>query len=258
MPTDEVRAGWPTGRRLEHRPLSDGRRAEVRSEFSSRPGRSEPGGARPVPICVTASPPLAARAAAVSGRFLHTLDSAALLGHPSLRSRPRKRRLEGPSWHAPRSTAAPGRPVKMWLESARLAGRALTASRARRGTRPRIERDRRFASAYLLGAICPAPRPRHHPGDADSQHRRHGRRGETGKPVTFQCRRRSSSSGAGSPLTAFSRQHRPPAHSRPARQPQLNATEVTSPQYLRGNCLSHLRIGHRRRLSTRVAMPGTP
>src|SRR5437763_16570308 len=52
---------------------------------------------------------------------------------------------------------ARGKPVEVWfLDEARV-GRQGTLTRvwARRGTRPRAPRDRRYAWAYLFGAVCP-------------------------------------------------------------------------------------------------------
>jgi hypothetical protein len=51
-----------------------------------------------------------------------------------------------------------GRPVEVWFQDEARVGQQGTISRiwAKRGTRPRIKRDRRFTWAYLFGAICPA------------------------------------------------------------------------------------------------------
>jgi hypothetical protein len=49
-------------------------------------------------------------------------------------------------------------PVEIWFQDEARVGQQGTLTRiwARRGTRPRIKRDRRFTWAYLFGAICPA------------------------------------------------------------------------------------------------------
>ncbi len=54
-----------------------------------------------------------------------------------------------------------GRPVEIWFQDEARVGQqgTLTGIWAKRGTRPRIKRDRRFTRftwAYLFGAICPA------------------------------------------------------------------------------------------------------
>ena len=52
---------------------------------------------------------------------------------------------------------ARGKPVEVWfLDEARVGQQGtLTRVWARRGTRPRAPRDRRYAWAYLFGAVCP-------------------------------------------------------------------------------------------------------
>src|SRR3954466_15148294 len=52
---------------------------------------------------------------------------------------------------------ARGKPVEVWfLDEARVGQQGtLTRVRARRGTRPRAPRDRRYTWAYLFGAVCP-------------------------------------------------------------------------------------------------------
>src|SRR4051812_31752704 len=52
---------------------------------------------------------------------------------------------------------ARGKPVEVWFEDEARVGRQGTLTRvwARRGTRPRAPRDRRYAWAYLFGAVCP-------------------------------------------------------------------------------------------------------
>ncbi|MGH6853100.1 MAG: transposase [Methylocella sp.] len=51
-----------------------------------------------------------------------------------------------------------GKPVEIWFQDEARVGQQGTLTRiwAKRGTRPRIKRDRRFTWAYLFGAICPA------------------------------------------------------------------------------------------------------
>ena len=52
---------------------------------------------------------------------------------------------------------ARGTPVEVWFQDEARVGQqgTLTRVRARRGTRPRAPRDRRYAWAYLFGAVCP-------------------------------------------------------------------------------------------------------
>ncbi len=53
---------------------------------------------------------------------------------------------------------ATGKPVEVWFQDEARVGQQGTLTRiwAKRGTRPRALRDRRFNWAYLFGAICPA------------------------------------------------------------------------------------------------------
>ena len=53
---------------------------------------------------------------------------------------------------------AAGNPVEVWFQDEARVGQQGTLTRiwARRGTRPRALRDRRFTWAYLFGAVCPA------------------------------------------------------------------------------------------------------
>jgi DDE superfamily endonuclease len=52
---------------------------------------------------------------------------------------------------------ARGRPIEVWFQDEARVGQQGTLTRiwARRGTRPRAPRDRRYAWAYLFGAVCP-------------------------------------------------------------------------------------------------------
>lgn len=52
---------------------------------------------------------------------------------------------------------ARGRPVEVWFQDEARVGQQGTLTRvwARRGTRPRAPRDRRYVWAYLFGAVCP-------------------------------------------------------------------------------------------------------
>ena len=52
---------------------------------------------------------------------------------------------------------ATGKPVEVWFQDEARVGQQGTLTRvwARRGTRPRAPRDRRYAWAYLFGAVCP-------------------------------------------------------------------------------------------------------
>jgi hypothetical protein len=56
------------------------------------------------------------------------------------------------------SPVSAGRPVEIWFQDEARVGQQGTVARlwAKRGTRPRLKRDRRFTWAYLFGAICPA------------------------------------------------------------------------------------------------------
>ncbi len=55
---------------------------------------------------------------------------------------------------------AAGKPVEVWFTDEARVGQQGTLTRvwARRGSRPRAPRDRRYQSAYLFGAICPERR----------------------------------------------------------------------------------------------------
>ena len=50
-----------------------------------------------------------------------------------------------------------GKPIEIWFADEARVGQQGTLTRiwARRGTRPRAPRDRRYGWAYLFGAICP-------------------------------------------------------------------------------------------------------
>jgi len=52
---------------------------------------------------------------------------------------------------------AAGKPIEVWFQDEARVGQqgTLTRVRARRGTRPRAPRDRRYAWAYLFGAVRP-------------------------------------------------------------------------------------------------------
>jgi DDE superfamily endonuclease len=52
---------------------------------------------------------------------------------------------------------ATGKPVEIWFQDEARVGQQGTVTRvwARRGTRPRAPRDRRYTWAYLFGAVCP-------------------------------------------------------------------------------------------------------
>jgi hypothetical protein len=51
-----------------------------------------------------------------------------------------------------------GKPIEIWFQDEARVGQQGTLTRlwARRGTRPRAPRDRRYAWSYIFGAICPA------------------------------------------------------------------------------------------------------
>ena len=54
-------------------------------------------------------------------------------------------------------TALTGTPIEIWFQDEARVGQQGTLTRiwARRGTRPRAPRDRRYKYAYLFGAVCP-------------------------------------------------------------------------------------------------------
>jgi hypothetical protein len=54
--------------------------------------------------------------------------------------------------------AARSKPIEIWFQDEARIGQQGTLTRvwARRGTRPRAPRDRRYDWAYLFGAVCPA------------------------------------------------------------------------------------------------------
>ncbi len=56
--------------------------------------------------------------------------------------------------------SAKGKPVEVWFQDEARVGQQGTLARlwARRGSRPPAPRDRRYAWAYLFGAVCPARR----------------------------------------------------------------------------------------------------
>ncbi len=55
---------------------------------------------------------------------------------------------------------ARGKPVEVWFQDEARVGQQGTVTRvwARRGSRPRAPRDRRYTSAWLFGAVCPERR----------------------------------------------------------------------------------------------------
>ena len=58
------------------------------------------------------------------------------------------------------AVAAPGAPVEVWFADEARVGQQGTLTRvwAKRGSRPRAPRDRRYTSAWLFGAVRPARR----------------------------------------------------------------------------------------------------
>jgi hypothetical protein len=52
---------------------------------------------------------------------------------------------------------APGTPIEIWFADEARVGQQGTLTRvwAKRGSRPRAPRDRRYTSAWLFGAVCP-------------------------------------------------------------------------------------------------------
>ena len=55
---------------------------------------------------------------------------------------------------------APGTPIEVWFMDEARVGQQGTLTRvwAKRGTRPRAVRDRRYTWAWLFGAVCPERR----------------------------------------------------------------------------------------------------
>ena len=55
------------------------------------------------------------------------------------------------------AAAAPGTPIEVWFADEARVGQQGTLTRvwAKRGSRPRAPRDRRYTSAWLFGAVCP-------------------------------------------------------------------------------------------------------
>ena len=55
---------------------------------------------------------------------------------------------------------APGTPIEIWFADEARVGQQGTLTRvwAKRGSRPRAPRDRRYTSAWLFGAVCPERR----------------------------------------------------------------------------------------------------
>jgi DDE superfamily endonuclease/Winged helix-turn helix len=64
--------------------------------------------------------------------------------------------------------SARGKPIEVWFSDEARVGQQGTLTRvwARRGTRPRAPRDRRYTSAWLFGAVCPAVCPARRVGAA--------------------------------------------------------------------------------------------
>ncbi len=54
--------------------------------------------------------------------------------------------------------SAAGKPIEIWFQDEARVGQQGTLTRiwAKRGSRPRTPRDRRYTWAYLFGAVCPA------------------------------------------------------------------------------------------------------
>ena len=52
---------------------------------------------------------------------------------------------------------APGTPIEVWFQDEARVGQRGTLARvwAKRGSRPRAVRDRRYTWAWLFGAVCP-------------------------------------------------------------------------------------------------------
>ena len=59
-----------------------------------------------------------------------------------------------------KAAAAPGTPIEVWFADEARVGQQGTLTRvwAKRGSRPRAPRDRRYTSAWLFGAVCPERR----------------------------------------------------------------------------------------------------
>src|SRR5690349_19584276 len=75
------------------------------------------------------------------------------LGFTRLSVRPRHPKADAAAQAAFKKTS----PIEIWFQDEARVGQQGTLTRvwARRGTRPRAPRDRRYAWAYLFGAVCP-------------------------------------------------------------------------------------------------------
>jgi DDE superfamily endonuclease len=115
-------------------------------------------------ICVTALRPSLASACTNAARASYSGGGTSAIS-PSGRSipnpipPPRKvlKKLPALTKEALGERAA-GKAVEVWFQDEARVGQQGTLTRiwARRGTRPRAPRDRRFTWAYLFGAVCPA------------------------------------------------------------------------------------------------------
>jgi len=91
------------------------------------------------------------------GKLLHALDFSSISVRP-LHPQSDLEAQEASRAGTRHNPAAACRPVEIWFQDEARVGQQGTLTRiwAKRGTRPRIRRDRRFTWAYLFGAICPA------------------------------------------------------------------------------------------------------
>ena len=103
--------------------------------------------------------------ACTSVRWVRCCAASALPASRSARDTrraPRRRRRRSKSFAELVRQALPGRaagkPIEVWFQDEARVGQQGTLARiwARRGSRPRAPRDRRYAWAYLFGAVCPA------------------------------------------------------------------------------------------------------
>src|SRR3954464_12424763 len=172
-PADPARLGAPLqrgGPRRPARPTSIGTQAAAHARAGSGAGHRRRAGAGPGP----------GRRGAVAGDRSQGADRDALRGPAARalgRQGPAPARLHPPvgppeapdggrggvqkGFAALVAGALPeharGKPVEVWSQDEAHVGQQGTLTRvwARRGTRPRAPRDRRYAWAYLFGAVCP-------------------------------------------------------------------------------------------------------
>src|SRR4051794_23295917 len=175
-PADPARPGASVqrgGPRRRARPTSIGTQAAAHARAGSGAGGGRGAGAGPRPGrrgALAAGRPPSADRGAVRGPAARALGGQ---GPAPARLRPPVGQAEAPEGRrggaggVQKSFAelvrealpehARGKPVEVWFQDEARVGQQGTLTRvwARRGTRPRAPRDRRYAWAYLFGAVCP-------------------------------------------------------------------------------------------------------